>query len=171
MLMRYTDQSVKPNKMPDKSVLRWNTCCKVSENTQRATFHWLHKGLTCVPLMGHTWAATNGAHLSMQQFSTWSPWVLPLKVPIWNPHETHVFTIRIAHIGPMCNYLLCGQCGLPLMGPTRVCNNFPHGAHVFCLSKYPPTWEPHGTHVCVPPVLHMLGPCLIFMWGAKVSCH
>ena len=43
-----------------------------------------------LPLWGHTWAAINGAHWSMQQFSTWYPCVLPLKVPIWDPHKTHV---------------------------------------------------------------------------------
>ena len=42
---------------------------------------WAHVWL---PLWGHTWAATNGVHWSMEQISTWCPFVLPLKGPTWD---------------------------------------------------------------------------------------
>ena len=69
-------------------------------------------------LWGHTWAATNGAHWSMQQFSMWGPCVLPLEVPIWNPHKTHVcLPSSFAHVGPICDFFLWGQSELLLKGP------------------------------------------------------
>ena len=93
-----------------------------------------------LPLWGHTWAATNGAHWIMQQFSTCYPYVLPppqkKKKPTWNPC---VFAICFAHVGPICDYHYGTTHGLPLIGHTGLCNNFPRGTHMFWLSK-----DPHG---------------------------
>ena len=109
------------------------------------------------------WILANGAHWSMQQFSTWYPCVLPLKGPTWGSHETHVcLPSRIAHIWPICDYHYGATCGLPLMGHTGVCNNFQHGAHVFCLSKYP-----YGNHI-KPSVYNLRCPFVSLrpLWAA-----
>ena len=69
--------------------------------TQIAKFQGPHEWLMCVPLMGHTWAATNGAHSSMQHFSTRYPCVLPPKGTNMGPSlNPCVFAICIAHVGP-----------------------------------------------------------------------
>ena len=80
-----------------------------------------------LPLWGHTWAATNGAHWRMQQFSTWDPCVLPLKVPIWDPHKTHVYL----------------PSALPMLGPCVIS---------FCEAKVSCFWRglvfcPRNTHI------------------------
>ena len=80
-----------------------------------------------LPLWGHTWAATNGEHWSIQQFSTWGPWVLPLKVTIWDPHKTHV----------------CLPSTLPILGP---CVKTFCEANVSCVSRsfvFCPSKHPH----------------------------
>ena len=46
--------------------------------------------------------------------------------------------------------------GLPLMGHTGICSNFPRGTYVFCLSRYP-----HGTHMKPMQVWHLYCPCLV----------
>ena len=71
---------------------------------------WMHVW----PLMGHMWAATNRAHWSMQQFSTWYPWVLPVKGPTWDPHETHVCLPSV--------WPILGQYVITIMGPHVGCH-------------------------------------------------
>ena len=93
--------------------------------SQIAKFHGPHEWPTCVPLMGHTWAATNGSHWSMPQFSTWGPCVFPLKGPTWDPRETHVclpsvlpmlgqYVITITIMGPHMGCHVCLPSALPM---------------------------------------------------------
>ena len=93
--------------------------CFASQNTHMGTTcvtchlycpYWAHVWL---PFMRPMWAATNWAHYIVQQFSTWGPCVLPLKVPTCNQC---LFTICVAHVRSVCDYLLWGQCELPLVG-------------------------------------------------------
>ena len=124
-----------------------------------------------LPLWGHTWTATHGAHWSMQQFSTCYPWVLPLKGPTWDPYETHVFVICIAHVGQMCDY----HCGATHWLP---CTNGAHWNKQQFSTWYPcvlplkgPTWDPQETHVYLPSVLPMLGQYVTTVMGPHVGCH
>ena len=100
----------------------------------------------------------------MQQFSMWGPCISPLKVFTWGPHGTPVCLPPFVYVGPMCDYLSWVQCRLPLMGHTSVCNNFPCGANLFCLSKYP-----HGAHMellCACHRIIHIGPmCDCLLWG------
>ena len=60
-------------------------------------------------------------------------------------------------MGPMNDPRVClswATRGLPLMGHTGVCHNFPRGAHVFFLSKdtMGPTWNPCVFAICITHV-------------------
>ena len=76
--------------------------------------------------------------------------------PTWNPC---LFAICTDHVGPMCDYHYGATYGMLLRGHTGVCNNFPRGTHVFCLSK-----NPHGTHMKPVCVCHLYYPCWVNMW-------
>ena len=85
-------------------------------------------------------------------------WLLPLIT-------TQIEKIHWHHEGPTCVFSWDTR-GLPLMGHTSVCNNFPCGAHMFCLSKYP-----HGAHVeplCVRHRITHLSPmCDYLFWWCQ----
>ena len=115
------------------------------------------------PWMTHV-CASHGPHVGCH-------WSMHTWVSNNFPRGTHGFCLSKDPHGtqmkPMCNCHLYGPCWatmwLPLWGHTwaatkghtGVCNNFPCGAHVFCLSKVP-TWHPHKTHVCLQSALPML---------------
>ena len=164
--MRCTDYCVKPNKMPDKIVLRWNTCCKDSENILDSKIPSARKGLTCVPLMGHTWATLEYA----TTFHMVPMWFFCLsKDPHGTPWNPCMFAIYIAHVGTICDYHYGPHMGCHY-GHTGVCNNFPCEAHVSCLSKYP-----YGTHinprVYCPCWAHVRLPIVGPIWAATNGAH
>ena len=112
-----------------------------------AKFHGSHEWPTRVPFMDHMWAATNGTHLSMQQFSTWYSCVLPLKGPTWDPDEAH-----------LCCHLYCpcwANVWLPLWGHTWAAT---HGAH-WSMQQFS-TWYPCVLLLKWPTWAHMKPMCV-----------